>query len=263
MGVTVESAYQALVNNDPSAWKIVQHQFESDVKAAITHIKSYDTKCKNELYNNLGTNVDRFIHEHPNIDDKTFSGKLYELAHKMRPEFLAQATVYGDMYGYNNHTLSCYNCKIMLHQRKKFNINIAYIDPKAGAPVAASVNSHYPRDFTNKVPIKNAQWILFFLSQHDCWTGMMAVGNGHNYWTDGNFIGTHYMQFLPETKPAFVLQLWAQQHLPCIRMKKPSLADYFKSDEELMEIINNSLYEQMPEETSIEDLEQVNPGIFW
>ena len=92
---------------------------------------------------------------------------------------------------------------------------------------------------------------------------MMAVGNGHNYWTDGNFIGTHYMQFLPETRPAFVLQLWAQQHLPCIRLKKPSLTDYFLDEAELMEVIDNSFYEELPPETVIEELQDSNPELFW
>ena len=46
MGVTVESAYQSLVNNDRDAWKIVNNQFQSDVGTAINHIKEYNGICQ-------------------------------------------------------------------------------------------------------------------------------------------------------------------------------------------------------------------------
>ena len=38
MGITVESAYQSLVNNDRNAWKIVQTQFTAPLQGTIKHI---------------------------------------------------------------------------------------------------------------------------------------------------------------------------------------------------------------------------------
>lgn len=130
MGITVESAYQSIANNDKHAWKIVNSEFEKDLKGAINHIKSYDNKCKASLYDNVEANTHRLLHEHPTLDDKDWSSMLYNMAHKMAPTFLTQATVYGETGGFNNHCLSCYNCKVMLHLNGKYNMHVAYIDPK-------------------------------------------------------------------------------------------------------------------------------------
>jgi len=59
MGITIESAYQSLVNNDPLAWKIVQASFTADFQSALKHVQAYDKKCKDELYDNLEVNINR------------------------------------------------------------------------------------------------------------------------------------------------------------------------------------------------------------
>jgi hypothetical protein len=59
------------------------------MSAAINHIKAYDNSCKANLIANTEINVVRMLHENPNRANQSFSAELYNLAHKMRPEFLA------------------------------------------------------------------------------------------------------------------------------------------------------------------------------
>jgi len=139
------------------------------------------------------------------MSDEKFSSSLYDLAHLMRPDFLAQATVYGDTYGFNNHELVCYNCKTMLHVNKKFNFNVAFLDPKVGGPNKAAIQSQNPINIINAhVDTHNAQFYLHEIAQADCWTGLMVVVNGLGYWTNGQLL-EDYTQFHGVTPAHFVL----------------------------------------------------------
>lgn len=119
----------------------------------------------------------------------------------MRPEFLAQAIVYDELGGFNKHMHACYQCKVILHANKRYNINIAYLDPRAGAPNSQVANSGYPKQFVEKNRNGNAGWNLWQLSQHDCWTGLVVVERYHTYWTTGQFVNAHYAQLLSLSNP--------------------------------------------------------------
>jgi hypothetical protein len=75
----------------------------------------------------------------------------------------------------------------MLHVNGRYNINIAYLNPAVGGPNLSAVRSTYPVDFTNQNPQGHAGWLLYYLSQHDCWTGMVAVRTGLDYFTTWGF----------------------------------------------------------------------------
>ena len=228
MGITSQSAYQSLMNNDKDAWKVVNNQFSGDVSTAINHIKEYNGICQQQLMPNVQENTMRLLHENPNLDNNPWSGILYNMAKTMAPEFLTQATVYNDISGFDNHYLTGYSDRTvgMLHLNGKYNMQVTYIDPRVGGPMTNSVNSPNPVNIVNSnTDAHNARYYANQISHADCWTGMMVVVNGLNYWTTGEIMNSGYMQFHPTTNANYVLQLWAQNGYPCIIENESRVAE--------------------------------------
>ena len=99
----------------------------------------------------------------------------------MKPEFLAQTIVYDEIVGFSKHAQACYQCKAFLHANKRYNINIAFLDPKKGGPNHKTLDSDYPFTYLRWHDNNHAGWIQWKLSQHDCWTGMVVVQHNHHY----------------------------------------------------------------------------------
>jgi hypothetical protein len=108
-------------------------------------------------------------------------GVVYKMAHQMASGDLAQAIVYGNTGGFNNHSLACYDCAIMLHVRNKYCFNVAYLDPKTGGPNHASLASNEPENESSHH--HNAYQISYYAAQRECYTGMVVAKNGLGYWT--------------------------------------------------------------------------------
>ena len=93
--------------------------------------------------------------------------------------------MYDEIVGFSKHAQACFNCTAILHAKKRYNINIAYLDPTVGAPNYFVVNSDYPAKFVKEHENSHAGWNQWKLSQHDCWTGMVVVQQHHHYATSG------------------------------------------------------------------------------
>jgi hypothetical protein len=61
MGVTVQSAYKTLSENNVNAWMVVQNKFGGILDAAAQYVLKWDQKCMDEWYANAKINSDRFF----------------------------------------------------------------------------------------------------------------------------------------------------------------------------------------------------------
>jgi len=175
LGAVTDSAYLSLLKNDQQAWKVVQPKYQVDVKNTIDNINGYNNRCWTEFNANLVENTTRILHENPNYDNKGLADRLYNLIHQMRPEFFAQAVVYNDLDGTDNHVHTCYGCQSMFHVNNKYTINLAYLFP--GSPNADTVNSSFPRSTAERVQENDAKKLNFWITTRDCWTGTMVIRN--------------------------------------------------------------------------------------
>jgi len=82
-------------------------QYQSDIENTIQNIRNYDSKCTNELEQNLEENTNRMFHERANWSNKELSDSLFSLMKQMRPDFVAHALVYNDIEGEDNHAQVC------------------------------------------------------------------------------------------------------------------------------------------------------------
>ena len=102
--------------------------------------------------------------------------------------YLAQATVYNDAYGTQAHFVA-YDRNLVrpiFHYKNRFNIVVSFINPNAGAPLVASVNSGFPAEVLAQGDF-NAKSMLHKISSRGCWTGMHSVGIGLNPTTHSDF----------------------------------------------------------------------------
>ena len=167
----------------------------------------------------------------------------------MRPEFYAQASVYGDLYGYGKHTLGCYQCKTILHKNEKFNINVAFLNPRVGGGNQKSVKSSNPMRIADQYDY--AKTIFAKISQADCWQGLIVVKQEVAYNSFGQFLGS-FTQWNPTSHHHFLMQLWAQENMPCARFTAaPGV-----SDDEYFANLDNYVYEEWPQENEITPVEK-------
>jgi len=107
LGVVADSAYESLKNNDPKGWMAVQPKYSNDVQRTIANIRTFDSKCKNEMVDNMRENTNRVVRERPDWSNADLANRLYNMVHAMRPEVLSQAVVYTDHFETHNHFHAC------------------------------------------------------------------------------------------------------------------------------------------------------------
>lgn len=216
-----------MATKDDKAWEIVQNKFQNDIDNSIDHIKTYDYLCKDKFDENLELNMNQVVKENLGIPNDDMVSKLYNLGAEMRPEFLFQAVVYDDIEGYDNHTLGCYQCIILLHFRDEYSIILAYLDPEDGGPNLPAVEEDYKRQASYVESSMDADEVYNVFAYYGCWTGILVVETGHSYFTYGTFAYDYYMRFLPQLTEKMNVMLWAQGGFPCLR--PPTTKKYLES----------------------------------
>jgi len=87
-GVLAQAAYTGLSTGDKNAWTVTQSSYSDDLKAIPVRIRSYLSKCDQNLWSTSQTNVNRILTEKTGIDNNAMSTAIVSTMSKIYPSKL-------------------------------------------------------------------------------------------------------------------------------------------------------------------------------
>lgn len=168
---------------------MTQSSYTDDLKAIPTRIRSYLSKCDQNLWSTSKTNVNRLLTEKNGLSNNEMSSTIVSIMSKIYPSMLWQSQVYKDISGGSKHWFTCSGCFSFLHFQSRYNVVVAAqpTSSKANSDLLSSFKTMFT-EYSNS-PF-DAHTTVNILAKY-CFTGLHVIERSVDEWTDSQFGSRH------------------------------------------------------------------------